>query len=311
MVACRVLLLQRVDDDELDSRLMQALVVVLALLTLTSLGILVSRTLEMNGGDWLSLGHDVHTVLSQTHYGEVWIWRVPALILLWMVWLAALRYRGDWWTGWIMFAALAIIAMTRSDTGHAADAGDFVPLVWVDWLHLMAGGMWVGSLLGMALVVFPRWLDRGAAVQARAAEVFQRLSSLSGAALAVVLGAGIFMAVQQLEHVSDLWRTRYGVALDVKIVVVAGMIFIGAWNRYIRLPGLLRQAGMPTRDAMLGRLFRRAVGTPVPLAPARAGELVRSCARALLGESLLGLVVLAAAAVLLHAPPPSDMVHMH
>lgn len=307
LIACRFALVRRGEDEVLDSHLMQALALAIALLTVASIGILVSRTLEMNRGQWSSLGDDVGTVLSVTHYGSVWIWRVPALVLLWLAWMATLRYHQDKWTGWLMLAAVALVAMTRSDTGHAADAGDFHLMVWVDWLHLLAAGAWVGSLFGMALVVFPQLVGRGAVADDRSAAIFQRLSTLSGFALAVLLGAGIYMALQQLTHFSDLWRTQYGIALDVKIAVVLGMMFIGAWNRYIRLPRLLLVAGRPVSTTPVGRLFRFMLRAPLPYPVQRSGTQLRSCAGAVLAESLLGVVVIGAAAVLLHAMPPSDV----
>lgn len=304
MLACWLAVLPR-DDAELRRRLAHALGVALALLTLASFGILLSRTIELNGGDWGTLWHDMRLAITVTHFGHVWWWRVPALVVAWLAWAWALRQRGTR-QAWVMALAIAAIALTRSETGHPADNGDFTAAVWIDWLHLLAAGAWVGSLFGMTLVVFPKLLRAGETAIDTAAAIFQRLSTLSGIALAVLVAAGIFNVTQQLGGASSLWTTRYGVVLDVKLAIVLAMIAIGAHNRYVKLPRLLTHAGLPVRSEAGIRLWRLAQTSSGP----GAADVLRSCARAVLIESVLGLFVIGATGVLLHAMPPADAYKM-
>lgn len=202
-----------------------------------------------------------------------------------------------------MLLAIAAIALTRSETGHPADHGDFTPAIWIDWLHLLAAGAWVGSLFGMALAVFPRLLRADEKPPREAARIFQRLSTLSGVALAVLVACGIYSATRQLGSVDGLWTTRYGLTLDVKLAMVLAMIVIGAHNRYVKLPRLLACAGLPERPSALARWLQpRNADTPRPAATG----VLRACARAVLVESLLGIAVIDATGVLLHAMPPAD-----
>lgn len=198
-----------------------------------------------------------------------------------------------------MALALAAIVITRSNTGHPADDGDFTIAVWVDWLHALGAGAWVGSLFGMTLVVFPRLLQRGPEAIEPAADIFQRLSTLCGVALAVLLAAGIYSAIGQLGTFAALWTSRYGLTLDVKIALVLVMIAIGAHNRYVKLPHLLSAAAPDDPYPPAGTSIR------VPASPTNMP--VRSCACSVLAESLLGLAVIGAAAYLIHSMPPSDM----
>lgn len=277
----------------------------LALLTAASFGILLSRTLEMNGGAWNLLWHDMRLVLTVTHFGYVWWWRVPSLALLWIGWWLSLRSPGARWAQWLMVPATAAIALTRSETGHPVDHGDFTASVWIDCLHLLAAGAWVGSLFGMTLAVFPRLLRVDAPCQA--ARIFQRLSTLSGAALAILVACGIWNAIQQLGSADALWTTRYGINLDVKLVLVLPMILIGAHNRYVKLPRLLAGAGLPEQPSPVARWMRGSV-----VAKGRAGtEVLRSCARTVLMESLLAVAVIGATGILLHAMPPADRHALH
>lgn len=282
MSACLVAVLPRNADATFTRRLRRALGGALALLTVASFGILLSRTLELNGGVWRTLWPDVSLVLTVTHFGHVWWWRVPAIVVAWVAW-ARLRQPHHLQVVWILLPAIALIALTRSETGHPADAGDFTLAVWIDWLHLLAAGAWVGSLFGMSLAVFPLLLHRYTRDAIIGARIFQRLSTLCGIALAVLVACGIYNVSRQLGSVAALWTTRYGAILDVKLALVLVMIAIGAHNRYIKLPRLHAAAGQASGPAIL-----------------------RACARAVLIESLLGLAVIGATATLLHAMPPAD-----
>ncbi|HEX5352706.1 MAG TPA: CopD family protein [Rhodanobacteraceae bacterium] len=307
MLACRLAVLPRDADAVLARSLHRVLCGALALLTFASLGILLSRTLEMNGSNWHALSTDVRLALSVTHFGHVWLRRVPALVIAWAAWAWALRHR-DSWPAWLMVIAIATIALTRSETGHPADHGDFTIAVWIDWLHILAAGMWVGSLFGMTLAVFPRLLREGKGSPGHAAILFRRLSTLSGIALALLVACGIFNAIQQLGSFEALWTSRYGINLDVKLGIVLAMVAIGAHNRYVKLPRLLACTGQPAKRPLALRWLPERASVPL----ARdSGQILRSCARAVLIESLLGITVIGATAALIHATPPADVPHVH
>lgn len=278
----------------------------IALMMLAAFGILLSRTLELDGGVWSALFTDMWLGLEVTHFGHIWVWRIPALALLWLAWSWSRRHPEQAWAGWLMAVALAAIALTRSETGHPADHGDFMPAVWVDWLHILAAGTWVGSLFGMTLAVFPPLLREDRHLLAQTAAVFQRLSTLSGIALAVLVACGIYNVIQQLGPASALWNSRYGIALDVKLALVSIMIAIGAHNRYLKLPLLRTCAGFPAKPSLLsGWLHGHA-----PL-EASAGAIMRSCARAVLLEGVLGLAVIGTTGVLIHQMPPANARSAH
>jgi putative copper resistance protein D len=305
LLACWLAVLPRNAGHALETSVLRRLGVAVLLLTLSSFGILVSRTLELNGGSWSQLFKDIPLALKVTHYGHVWIWRIPALVLMWLAWGWCLRHRHQRWVAWLMLIGAAGIALTRSETGHPADHGDFTIAVWVDWVHLMSAAVWVGSLFGMSLAIFPKLLRTGESTGEHSAVIFQRLSTLSGAALALILASGIYTAIGQLGSFQALWTSGYGITLDVKLFIVLLMILFGAHNRYVKLPRLLQIAGKPAPSSLIEKLFRGfasaksdAFGT---------ATAVRSCARAVLAESLLGVAVIAAASVLLHGMPPAEM----
>lgn len=308
-LACLLVVVPPGESGNAAHGLRRMLGTALAWLTLASVGMLLARTLEMNGGAWNQVPADLPTVVGVTHFGHIWRWRIPALLVAWGVWAWAARSpRHARAAGWAMMIAAAVIALTRSDTGHPADHGDFTPAVWIDAVHMLAAATWVGSLFGMAWVVFPALLKHSEGVAIGAARTFRRLSSLSGIALGVVIACGVFNAWQQLGPLSSLWRSGYGITLDVKLALVAVMIGIGAHNRYVKLPALLRAAGDTPRASAIGSLL---AGWSRRFGAARdARAVVRSCARAVAIEALLGLGVIGATATLIHSMPPADMQSM-
>lgn len=281
-----------------------------ALLTLSSGALLVSRTLEMSGAPPVDLVGLVPMVLRKTHYGSIWLVRLGALGALWFAWLLG---RGRKWRGTaraLALLALTVICFTRSATGHAGGHGDYSLAVWIDVLHLFSVALWVGTLMVMSIAVFP-WLREGPQTdRVTVAEIFARLSAVSGVSLLMIVVTGIYNADQGLGQLSALWQSRYGQVLIAKLVLVAWMAYIGAHNRYVKLPGLQQRAG---QEVTSRHLLPRLPGICTMIAKAANAPCkhpVRRCERAVGAESMLALFALLAAAVLHHTMPPADIHHL-
>lgn len=265
-----------------QTQTLQALLGVgLLALSTATLVILVSRSLEMSGMGLAQLGALLGPVLTQTRFGTLWLVRAGALVLLWLLW-AFVGPRA--WRDYCMLGLVALIALVRAATGHAGDHG----LSWtllVNAIHLLAISVWTGALLILSLAVFPR-LATPSADGLLTAVRFERLSRVSGWALAVILATGVFLADRALGRWSALWDTDYGRVLSTKLVIVSLMTAIGAHNRYIKRPRLWYAIRHP------GPQWRHHWQTA-------------SCAVAF--EAGLGLVALLLAATLLHGMPPRTM----
>ncbi len=143
----------------------------------------------------------------------------------------------------------AAAALVRSIGGHAAAAPTPFPLV-VQWIHVLAISTWIGGLVLLALRA--RRTDERLAADARR---FSRIVVLA-APLAVV--TGVLRATTELEGIGWLLRafdTSYGTTLAIKLTAVAGLLALGALNRYRNI-GML-EAGRPTplRRAVLGEVI--------------------------------------------------------
>ena len=88
-----------------------------------------------------------------------------------------------------------------------------------------------------------------------------RFSKLAGISLAVVVVTGVVRTADELGGWGRLVDSRFGRALDLKLLLFAGLVGLGALNRYRLVP--LFQAGARRRAA--ARL-RRSVGAELGLA---------------------------------------------
>jgi copper transport protein len=169
------------------------------------------------------------------------------------------------------FALAVVFAGGLSVSGHdAVDPGSSWKTEIADWLHLSAASLWIGALATMALLLWT-----GAPELRKAA--FMRFSRLATVLIAVVLGAGVYLAIVRLPHVSDLWSTGYGRVLLAKIGLVSFALLWGAFHHFVVAPALER-----ADTGFLGRI-----------------------GRSLAGESMVGMAVLLLAAILVDSRPPT------
>lgn len=171
---------------------------------------------------------------------------------------------------WPAFVVALAFASGLSLSGHsAADAGSSWKSQLADWAHLSAACLWIGGLLQLVVVVWPLLPELRR-------EAFLAFSRLATVCVGVLLVAGIYLAILRLPQLGDLWTTGYGEILLLKICLVALAFAWGGLHKLLVVPAV---AG--GNERMLPRL---------------RGSL--------LGESMVGMAVLLAAAVLVNAKPP-------
>jgi copper transport protein len=170
----------------------------------------------------------------------------------------------------------AAVLVVPGLAGHAAQTSPRAASLAFDWLHLAAGSIWVGGLIGLLVL----WGSLPAARRvAGLVVVVPRFSNVALVSVLVLIGAGIGATVLHLPTVASLWQTSYGQALLWKIGLLLGALLLASGN-LLRTKGRLRQPESGERAAVL---LRRLVG----------------------GEALLVAAAIFAAAVLSSLPPPS------
>ncbi len=160
-----------------------------------------------------------------------------------MIGVALLRPR---WESMLFLAiAAAAVLFVVAISGHAAGESPEWLHVGVEWLHLLAVGVWVGGLAWLLLSIRGRSndpTDAGDPTEAdeeRRAAV-RRFSTMAGVALAVTVATGIGRAWAELDGWRPLFETAFGVTLLIKSALVAVLIAFGALNRYRYIPAIER-----------------------------------------------------------------------
>jgi copper transport protein len=171
---------------------------------------------------------------------------------------------------WLALALSLGLVSGLSLSGHQATEPNAAPLAQLaDWVHLVAASVWVGGLAALAFLVWPL------------APSLRKPAFLGFARLAVVLVAamvlaGGYLALVRLPELADLWETTYGRFLLLKLAIVGLALTWGAVHHFVVRP-------------------RLEVGRDPNVRPS------------LVGEAVVALAVLLAAAILTNvAPPPVD-----
>jgi copper transport protein len=183
-------------------------------------------------------------------------------------------------TGAIAAAAATLILPGAS--GHAAQQSPRGFSLLVDWLHLASGSLWIGGLVGLLVLWFTALPE---ARLAALAGTVPRFSNVALVSVLVLLGSGTVATVFHMPALDALWQTSYGVAILVKIGILAVAVMLASGNLLRSKPHLLAAAHRPELGRPAIRLLRLLVG----------------------GEALLvtGAVFVAAVLSSLAPPPPA------
>jgi putative copper resistance protein D len=110
-----------------------------------------------------------------------------------------------------------------------------VSLRWatlINPIHMTCAALWIGTLFVVVAAGLPAVLRapigerRGPLV----AELVARFSPLALVAAGLLVASGVVTAWRHLGSLQALWTTGYGIALLVKLLFVATVLALGAWN---------------------------------------------------------------------------------
>jgi copper transport protein len=176
---------------------------------------------------------------------------------------------------WGALLAAGALLLVPGAAGHAAQTSPRALALAFDWLHLAAGSLWVGGLVGLLVL----WSSLPAARRTAGLVVcVPRFSNAAFVSVVVLLGSGIGAAVLHLPTLATLWQTGYGKTIVVKASLLLAAMLLAAVNLLRTKPGLAR--GETSTGAAV--LLRRLVA----------------------GEVVLVTAAIVAAAVLSSYPPP-------
>jgi putative copper export protein/mono/diheme cytochrome c family protein len=186
----------------------------------------------------------VAIVLTRTRFGEDWLLRFALAVLLGVCLLA--RRRASAAMGWTALLLAAAMLASLAWAGHGAStpgpAGDLH--LAADFLHLLAAGLWLGTL--PPLILFLAGVRRTGSSDwaAVAAMATRRYSTMAIASVTVLLVGGVVNTWFLAGTVPALVGTEYGRLLLTKIGLFIVMLMVAAVN-LLRLTPRLALGGAP------------------------------------------------------------------
>jgi copper resistance protein D len=208
----------------------------------------------------------------QTQFGPIVIVR---LILYVAAILVIALPRDIRCAAWLVVSGALLI--DQAWLGHAADGGNSLfgaSMIAAYAIHVLAAAAWVG---GLPVLLFALFAGRGKPREDNAA-ILSRYSALATGAVTLILLSGVANALFRVSgRLGRLYATDYGDILAIKLLLVALMLGLACYNRFIALP-------------------RLSAATPEPVT-SRLGPSIGI-------ELMLGVLVIGAAALLGVTPPP-------
>jgi copper transport protein len=204
------------------------------------------RAYPVVGGGLLNfLNTEIVPIRVGTHLGQAWTvmsfaW-LGVLALLVCAWVTPRKREPLLASAGLLSLA---IAFGISWASHPASHGTLALVA--DYVHLLAGALWVGGIVGLAiLAAIARSLPaRTRDALARACLV--RFSRLAAPIVVVLALAGAYVALRQLPAPSALLTSGYGITLIAKSAVFIGALAVAGYHRRSVMPRIA--AGAPVAN---------------------------------------------------------------
>ena len=163
----------------------------------------------------------------------------------------------------VVIVAAAVLVVPGA-AGHAAQTSPRGITLFFDWLHMAAGSVWFGGLVGLLVL----WVTLPARQRADALSVVvPRFSHVALASVVVLAGTGVGEAVDHMPAVNALWETGYGQAILVKTGLLGGALLLASGNLLRSTPRLRAARERPQRaEEAAGLLRTLASGETIVLA---------------------------------------------
>ncbi len=159
-------------------------------------------------------------------------------------------------------AAAAAALLVPGLSGHAAQTAPRALSLALDWLHLLAGSIWIGGLIGLIVLWWSLGERRRVPGLAVAVPRFSRVAFVS---VMVLIASGIWASVLHFPTLASLWQTSYGQALLVKVALLLLAMLLASVNLVRTKPRLEAAGARPELGAGAVRDLRRLVGGEVLL----------------------------------------------
>ena len=236
---------------------------------------LYAQSLAMYGSAEALSGESIAALLLRTVWGWAWVLQIAAVFIAVAGFHLARRARAVGWA--VALPGTLLLAVTPALSGHAASAPRLAEFaVFVDTMHVIGAGGWLGSLAVVLVAGIPAALRLPQSD--RAISVAHLVNAYSPTALifaGLMVASGLFATWLHAGIGSALWESDYGRTILIKFGVFSMVAAIGLYN------------------------WRR-------VRPALGGlDGARRIRRSATAELVVGALVLIVTAVLVATPPPT------
>jgi len=267
---------------ELNRSLNSLIIKALLLWFFAGLALLLWQSLVIsNNGLFHALINGAPILLLRTRFGKILLFRQLLAIGLFV-----LHWRSPDSHRLVKIIMAAGLLGSISLTSHNA-AGSLwsVTSTFIDWLHLIANGAWIGGLVTLTLTFFPALRRLPGDNRSRVMlPPLRRFSKLALGSVLISTATGIYSASLHILSLNDFGETDYGKTLLFKISLVFVVFIFGSANVTalkpkwrLRIMSIIRQGDrwrdklphMIRAETLIGFLiiFTTAILTALPTPP--------------------------------------------
>jgi copper transport protein len=152
----------------------------------------------------------------------------------------------------LAFVGVGLAIVSFWFDGHTVTQGFRVLHAFANSVHVIAGSVWVGGVITMALVL---WSRHRAGRPSDALGLVVRFSAGASVAHGAVVAAGLVMAIAILDSFGELTSTQWGQTFLLKTAAASIAMAAGAYNHFVLMPALERDPD----DEVLHRSVRSTV----------------------------------------------------
>ncbi|MEH7096550.1 copper resistance CopC/CopD family protein [Neobacillus vireti] len=219
-------LTQEVSVKDILSKLLQFSFITLCISIILSLPL--QATIE-SGSSWskiLNLQVLREFILNST-FGELWFIQIIGLFVLSITSFLLIKNKFKPILVWISFILGIGLLLSKAFTSHAASSSNVILTITLDFLHLLAASVWIGSLFVLVSLV-P--LSRKIGAKELFFDSIKKFSKWGIILVILLTLTGFIASLSYIPNLRALLFTDYGRVLSGKILLLVLMIAFAAVN---------------------------------------------------------------------------------
>jgi len=167
-------------------------------------------------------------IIKNTTFGQTWIYQAVILLTLALITFFILMAKSTKRVMlWACFGLGTALLMTKALTSHAAAQTNQFLTISMDFLHLLAASIWIGSLIGFTALL--RW-RKSAEMKQDYLQMLKRFSKWGIILVILLTFTGVFGSLLYIPNLSSLVQTNYGKVLAGKVILFLLMLILAAVN---------------------------------------------------------------------------------